>query len=138
MLTINFLGAHPPINVEMRPIIHHPAGQGFPAYDTCDLSIGWGDRESDIQTGPQNIARSVKMLPPKVYRARLTDYEMALVSDAEVQRVQELVKKIWSETPTVAPACASYRLILQGIHDRYLPQSRPMRRGRAKFVVDRR
>ena len=71
------------------------------------------------------------MLPPKVFR-----HDDVTVPDDEVARVQEKVNKLWLETPTVAAGCESYRLILQGIHDRYLPQPRPVGRShKASFVI---
>jgi hypothetical protein len=129
---------HPDIEVEDRPVIHHvpPARYNIQPYDTTDLLMGWADRESDIQTGPKNVLRQIKMIPPRVSRVKLDDGTFADVSDAEVARVQALVDKLWRETPTVAPACESYRIILQGIHNRYLPQPRPpARRAKAPFIV---
>ena len=102
---------------------HPPAHFNMADYDTTDLHIGWGDRESDIKPYT-STPRMIQMRPPKVYRAKIDDVP-ASVTDAEVARVQALVDRLWTETPTVGPACESYRQILQGIHDFYLPKPTP-------------
>lgn len=127
---------HPDVHIEDRPICHHvpPPWMGIAPYDTTDLMITWADRESDIQTGPPG-ARQIQMTPPRVYRA-----EGAVVSEEEVARVQAVVDRMWLETPTTVAACEPYRMILQGIHDQYLPQPRPAPRPaprptRARYMV---
>lgn len=120
MLQVSFLDGHTPIDVEMRPIVHHiwtDGGGHVHEYDATDVLIGWGDRQ--MVSPPIGIPGTVVAKPPIAYADKVDGVPQA--TPEQVAHVQSLVNAIYSrDSGDIARACESYRLIVQSIHDQTL------------------
>lgn len=123
MLQISFLDGHAPIDVEMRPSVHHvwtDGGDRIHEYDTTDVLVGWGDRQ--MVSPPFGVPGAVVVSPPVAYADKVDGVPQA--TPEQVAHVQSLVNAIYSQdSGDIGHACESYRLIIQSIHDQTLPQN---------------